>query len=66
MNDFLTVLNSPSLNISGSQLTLSMWINPLGGIGDQVAFAKFWSGTMVSPFYQYGLELAGGRTPTSS
>ena len=28
-----------------------MWINPLGGSGDQVPFAKFWSGTMTSPFF---------------
>jgi glucose/arabinose dehydrogenase/chitodextrinase len=62
-NDHLTAPNSPSLNITGNALTLSMWINPLGGCCDQVPFAKFWSGTMTSPFYQYGLELAGGRTP---
>jgi glucose/arabinose dehydrogenase/PKD repeat protein/fibronectin type 3 domain-containing protein len=62
-NDYLTAPNSPTLNISGSAMTLSMWINPLGGTGDQVAFAKFWSGTMTSPYYQYGLELDGGRTP---
>ena len=63
VNDFLTVLNSPSLNFSGTEMTLSMWINPLGGVGDQVPFGKFWSGTMASPFYQYGLELLGGSTP---
>ena len=64
VNDFLTVLNSPSLNFSGTGLTLSMWINPLGGVTDQVPFGKFWSGTMASPFYQYGLELLGGSTPS--
>ena len=63
VNDFLTALNSPSINLSGSAMTLSMWINPLGGGSDQVPFAKFWSGTMESPFYQYGLELDGGTTP---
>ena len=63
VDDFLTVLNSPSLNLSGSELTLSLWINPLGGVRDQVPFGKFWSGTMSSPFYQYGLELGGGNTP---
>ena len=62
--DYLTAPNSPSLNISGSAMTLSMWVNPLGGGGgDQVAFAKFWSGAMTSSFYQYALELDGGRTP---
>ena len=55
VNDYLTAPNSPTLNISGSTMTLSMWINPLGGGSgvDQVAFAKFWSGAMESPFYQY-------------
>ena len=63
VNDFLTAPSSPSLNFSGSAMTLSMWINPLAGGGDQVPFAKFWSGTMSSPYYQYGLELDGGTTP---
>ena len=63
VNDYLTVLNSASLNLSGNAMTLSMWINPSGGGGDQVPFAKFWSGTMSSPFYQYGVELDGGTTP---
>jgi len=63
-NDVLSVLNSPSLNISGSQMTLSMWLNPLaGGAGDQVVFGKFWSGTWTPPHYQYGLELDGGTVP---
>jgi glucose/arabinose dehydrogenase/PKD repeat protein/chitodextrinase len=63
-NDYLRAPNSPTLNISGSAMTLSMWINPIGsGGGDQVAFAKFWSGTTTSPVYQYALELDGGRTP---
>jgi glucose/arabinose dehydrogenase/chitodextrinase len=62
-NDYLAAPNSPSLNISGNAMTLSMWINPLGVAGDQVPFAKFWGPTMTSPFYQYGLELDGGRTP---
>ena len=63
VNDYLTALNSPSLNLSGNAMTLSMWINPSGGGGDQVPFAKFWSGTMSSPYYQYGVELNGGTTP---
>lgn len=63
VNDYLTVQNSPTLNFSGSAMTLSMWINPLGGSGDQVPFAKFWSDTMTSPVYQYALELDGGTTP---
>jgi glucose/arabinose dehydrogenase/PKD repeat protein len=63
VNDYLSVLNSASVNLSGNAMTLSMWINPSAGGGDQVPFAKFWSGTMSSPFYQYGVELDGGTTP---
>jgi hypothetical protein len=41
-----------------------MWINPqaLSG-GDSVVLGKFWNATMTSPYYQYGLELAGGTVP---
>jgi glucose/arabinose dehydrogenase/PKD repeat protein len=63
-NDYLSALNSPTLNISGSALTMSLWINPLGGQGDQVLFAKFWNTTMTDPVYQYAVELHGnGTTP---
>ena len=60
----LSVLNSPTLNVSGNALTVSTWVNPLGGSGDQVLFGKFWNAGMTSPYYQYGLELQGnGRIP---
>jgi glucose/arabinose dehydrogenase/PKD repeat protein/fibronectin type 3 domain-containing protein len=62
--EYLSAPNSPSLNISGSSMTLSMWLNPGGStVGDQVVLGKFWSATMSSPFYQYGLELDGGTVP---
>jgi hypothetical protein len=64
VNDYLTMPNSASLDISGTGLTLSMWINPqaLAG-GDSVVLGKSWNATMSSPYYQYGLELAGGTVP---
>ena len=63
-NDYLTAQNSPSLDISGNALTLSMWINPTGSTGDQVVLGKHWTTSMTSPYYQYGLELtANGRVP---
>jgi hypothetical protein len=64
-DDYLTVPNSSSLNISGTGLTLSMWINPQALLpgGDSVVLGKFWNATMTSPYYQYGLELAGGTVP---
>jgi hypothetical protein len=64
VNDYLTVPNSPPLDISGTGLTLSMWINPQAPSGgDSVVLGKFWNTTMTSPYYQYGLELAGGTVP---
>jgi hypothetical protein len=64
VNNYLRVSNSPSLNIAGNALTLTMWLNPqpLGG-GDSVVLGKFWNATMTSPYYQYGLELAAGSEP---
>jgi glucose/arabinose dehydrogenase len=64
VNDYLTVPDSPSLNIAGTGLTLTMWINPqaLAG-GDSVVLGKFWNATMTDPYYQYGLELTGGTVP---
>jgi glucose/arabinose dehydrogenase/chitodextrinase len=62
--DYLTVNDSPTMNITGTALTLSMWINPSGSTSnDQVAFGKFWNGTSADPHYQYGLELDHGLSP---
>ena len=60
-NDNLSIANSTSLDISGSALTLSMWINPATITGDSVVLGKFWNAGMTSPYYQYALELSGGR-----
>ena len=62
VNDYITIPNSTSTNISGTALTLSMWINPQPlASGDSVVIGKFWNTTMTSPYYQYGLELGGGN-----
>lgn len=65
VNDYITIPNSASTNISGNALTLSMWVNPqpLAG-GDSILIGKFWNTTMSSPYYQYGLELTGGTVPS--
>jgi hypothetical protein len=69
VNNYLSIPNSPpgispSLDIAGNALTLTMWINPQPLIGgDSVVLGKFWNTTMTSPYYQYGLELDGGSTP---
>ncbi len=62
---YLTIPNSPSLDILGAGLSLSMWVNPqpLPAGGDSVLLGKFWGVDMNSPFYQYGLELTGGNQP---
>lgn len=63
-NDNLSVPNSASLDITGTALTMSMWVKPTGGTGDQVVLGKFWNTGMTSPYYQYGLEFqGGGKTP---
>ncbi len=62
-NDYLDAPNSPSLNISGNALTLSMWINPnTASTADDVVLGKHWNTTMTSPYYQYGLELQSNST----
>ena len=62
VNDYITIPNSASTNISGNALTLSMWINPQPlASGNSVVIGKFWNTTMSSPYYQYGLELGGGN-----
>ena len=61
-NDYLTAANSTSLNVSGTALTLSMWLKPSGGSSDQVLLGKHWNTSMTAPYYQYGLELQSGGT----
>ena len=65
-NDYLEVANSPTVNLSGNAMSFSAWVLPLGGGGDQVLFSKGYNGTMVSPFYQYAMELRGGGLSPAS
>jgi glucose/arabinose dehydrogenase len=60
LDDYISIPNTASTNISGNALTLSMWINPQPS-SDSVVVGKFWNTTMSSPYYQYGLELRGGN-----
>jgi glucose/arabinose dehydrogenase/chitodextrinase len=59
-NDYLEIANSSTINISGNAFSFSAWVNPTGGTGDQVLFAKGYNGSMTSPYYQYAVELQGG------
>ncbi len=61
INDYLSLANSSSLDISGNAMTMSMWIDPGSVSGDSTVLGKFWNAGMTSPFYQYGLELSNGK-----
>jgi glucose/arabinose dehydrogenase/PKD repeat protein len=64
-NDYFTVPNSTSLDISGTAFTLALWINPQPiEENDSVVLGKFWNASgMTPPYYQYGLELGDGDEP---
>ena len=61
---FADITNSPSLDISGTNITIAGWINTVAG-GDAVLIDKPYNaddvanGTFQSPFYQYGIEQSG-------
>ena len=63
---FADIPNSPSLDISGTNITIAGWINTVAG-GDTVLIDKPYNaddvanGTFASPFYQYGIERNGGN-----
>lgn len=63
INDFISIPNSATTNISGNAITISMWVNPQATGTDTVLIGKFWNTTMTAPYYQYGLELSGGTVP---
>jgi concanavalin A-like lectin/glucanase superfamily protein len=50
--------NSPSLNISGTAITISMWVNITdSSTTDYVLISKPWvQGSQPYPYYQYGIE----------
>jgi hypothetical protein len=63
--EYVRVPNSPSLDISGTNITISMWIavdKPADRV-DQAIIAKPWrSNLMEDPYYQYAVEFdANGR-----
>ena len=54
-NDYVAVANSTSLNISGTAITISLWLNtPQGYI---TALTKPWTnGVMAAPYHQYAIK----------
>lgn len=57
-NVYVTVPNTASIDLSGSQLTLAFWVFVVDDVlHDQVIFGKPWmDGTQGVPPYQYGVE----------
>jgi len=67
VNDRIDIANSASLNIAGSSISISLWVNPqpLTASTDSVIIAKFWDPTKNPALpYQYGVELTAGNRPT--
>jgi hypothetical protein len=66
VNDYVVVPNSTSLNISGKQITISLWVNITDRGGpDMVLLGKPWfSGSMTYPYYQYGIEFDANGAKT--
>lgn len=64
-SNYLSVPNSSSTNIAGTELTVSLWLNPQQlASGDAVVLGKFWNtSAWTDPYYQYGFELWGGNQP---
>ena len=66
VNDYITIPNSASTNISGNALTLSMWINPQPlASGDSVVIGKFWNTTSRRPSTSMGWSWAEETELTS-
>lgn len=60
LGKYVRVANSPSIDISGRKLTISMWIALEDYPSDGVIVAKPWNwGLMAYPYYQYGIEFDG-------
>ena len=62
VNDYVNIPNSPSIDISGKNLTIAFWAQITDLSGDDVLIGKPWNpSSMSSPWYQYGIEFSGGN-----
>src|SRR5262249_52168566 len=65
VNDYVLVPNSSSLDISGTKIAVSLWVNIVNGTTDYVIFGKPWvENSMVYPYHQYALEFDGNGGKT--
>jgi chitodextrinase len=56
VNDYVTVANAPSLNVSGNRLSLSAWVYPTTATGTRVIVGKPYSATAHSgPAFSYAM-----------
>ncbi len=62
VDDYVNVTNSPSLNISGNQITLAAWIKPGSSTG-RVIVGKPHASTHISPYFKYLLYYDAGSNP---
>ena len=63
-NSYAEAPASSALNISGSQITLSAWVNVQNTGTPQIILAKPASGSShVSPYFSYSLHLLEDKTP---
>jgi hypothetical protein len=63
INDYVSIANSPSLDLSGNSLTIEFWANVQSGgsTPDYAIIEKPWvANQMNSPYYQYGVEFQSG------
>jgi hypothetical protein len=63
--DYLEIANSPSLNITGDQLTLAAWVWHDNVAGDpEIIIAKVYNNTShQSPYFSYGLHILTNGQP---
>ena len=63
--DYLQMPNSPSLNITGDQITLASWVyfDDVSGPPEIVIAKPFQDGQHSSPYFSYGLHMLSNGTP---
>jgi hypothetical protein len=64
VNDRVSIVNSPKVDLEGKALTIEFWayVEPGGSARDYAIVNKPWvDGQMLSPYYQYGVEFLGGK-----
>jgi hypothetical protein len=67
VNNYATIPNSPSLDISGTNLTISFWINiqtKNDGQDDVIINKPWFPNSWTPPYYQYGVEYGANGTKT--